>query len=320
VKISHIIGMICVAFMSILLIQGQETTPDATATLEINAANTDFVDAFLLVDNDSPFIGEPFTITIIVEVPNNVEIVDWPQFPEDNILEIINAQDIEIIENSNSTTFRQNLQAILWETGDYLTPELRVIYRINGSTRSADLVRSAFISVPSLFDSAADATLRPSVQPVDLPFIPRWLLVAGLALMSVITLTLARIIQSGRQHISRTLSGTPTQIAIAHLEDLKQQNLAAATLYPLVADHLRQYLQQHFAINAIELTTTELINTLNQNNLLAREQRQALRQLLEQADLVKFARFQPDNNATERLVNFAIKWLRDVGRDEEVAQ
>jgi hypothetical protein len=125
---------------------------------------------------------------------------------------------------------------------------------------------------------------------------------------------ISRLIQISKRQVTQVIATNPTQKTIAQLEDLKLQGLRPATIYQLVADNLRQYLQVQFEINAVEMTTVELLSALGPNPALSKEQKGRLKQILEQADLVKFARFQPDEVASTRLVNFAIKWLKEAGR------
>ena len=52
----------------------------------------------------------------------------------------------------------------------------------------------------------------------------------------------------------------------------------------------------------------------NRQNIFPKNHRRQLQGVLEQSDLVKFARFQPDKTSSTRLVNYAIKWLKETER------
>jgi hypothetical protein len=82
-------------------------------------------------------------------------------------------------------------------------------------------------------------------------------------------------------------------------------------LYPLVADHLRAYLQNRSGIIITDLTTQEIMSALKTQSSLSEASRRLLEQILEQADLVKFARFAPDDTQGTRYINAAIRWVRD---------
>jgi hypothetical protein len=281
-----------------------------TPTPAIDALNSSIVDAFYTVSNDTPALGERIFITLTVDTPIGAEILEFPELVGDDQLEILNISEVEEQTTDSRRTYRQETEAVLWEPGEYLSEEIIITYRL-GDREQAVPVRSFFAFVPSQIGPDSEATLRPSAPPIDLPYIPRWTYGAAITAVVAGTLLLARLIQSSKQDVVRLVVGSPTQIAIAQLEDMKLQDLPAAAVYPLVADNLREYLLQQFGIEATEMTTYEVIETLQKANLLTKEQRHGLRQLLEQADLVKFARFQPDNATGKRLINYAIKWLRE---------
>ncbi|MDQ7026085.1 MAG: hypothetical protein Q9P44_11050 [Anaerolineae bacterium] len=301
--------MILLFFALIPAVYAQDITP-ITPTPEIDALNSSIVDAFYTVDNDTPALGERIFITLTVDTPIDAELIEWPDLEGDEKLEILVIG--EVVEQTTETrkTYRQETEAVLWDTGEYLSEEIIITYRLGDRQQSVP-VRSFFAFVPSQIGEESDATLRPSAPPVDLPFIPRWTYGAAITAVIAGMFLLARLIQAGKEDMVRIVVGSPTQIAIAQLEDMKLQDLPAAAIYPLVADNMREYLQKQFGVEATEMTTIEVAEALQQTKLLTKNQRRGLQQLLEQADLVKFARFQPDNASGKRLINYAIKWLRE---------
>lgn len=305
-----------IVFILLLLIPvvSAQDTFTLTPTPEIDALNGSIVDAFYTIDNETPALGERILIRLTVDTPLDAELVGFPELQGDEQLEILNIG--EVVEQTSETrrTYRQDTEAVLWELGEYLSEEIVLNYRLGGEEFSVP-VRSFFAYVPSqIGENLSEATLRPSVPPVDLPYIPRWTYGAATAGIVVAALLLARLIQAGKRDIAKIVLGSPTQIAIAQLEDMKLQDLPAAAVYPLVADNLREYLHKQFGVEAVEMTTFEVVESLQRANLLTKDHRRGLQQLLEQADLVKFARFQPDNASGKRLINFAIKWLREAER------
>jgi len=85
----------------------------------------------------------------------------------------------------------------------------------------------------------------------------------------------------------------PDVIALAELDRIAAMNLAARgefkSHYTLVADTMRRYLEARFRIEAMDRTTFELMDALER-----REVRIAgLNALLEEADLIKFAKVTP---------------------------
>ena len=99
--------------------------------------------------------------------------------------------------------------------------------------------------------------------------------------------------------LSRSLALPPHELALMKLDTLRRRNLIAAGQikehYASLTDILREYLEKRFDIPALESTTPETMLALGSSsfpdNLLA-----PLQQLLEKADLAKFARIVPETD------------------------
>ena len=88
----------------------------------------------------------------------------------------------------------------------------------------------------------------------------------------------------------------PYEMAIAKLQQLKQEQLwengQEKAFYTELTDILREYLDRRFGINAMEMTTTQILNAIRNNEETAMTER-LMKSILEVADFVKFARVQP---------------------------
>ncbi len=288
---------------------------NATATPfvpPINAGQADIVNAYLTAANLSPLVGDIIEVHIIIEAPPGVQLANLPEFPADDIFAVLETGDITRETRADGVTvYSRILEMIIWLPGQHLTPEMPVTFTYNGVTMS-NPVKSLFFTVPSVLETAPDRSLRPFAPPIELPYIsPLWLIPLIVVLGSIVFI-LRRVLRRRNGRIAGIIGGTPAQIAIAELEDLKTQSLPVSTIYLLVADKLRGYLQVVHQINAAELTTAELNQLLKQHNSFPEPLRKGLQQVLEQADLVKFARFEPEPDAGVRLVNYAIRWLQAI--------
>jgi hypothetical protein len=85
-----------------------------------------------------------------------------------------------------------------------------------------------------------------------------------------------------------------------------------------VSDIVRTYIEQTMSINAMEMTTDAIlsaceIKALNQRNT------DELQELLERADLVKFAKFQPLANEHEASMKNAVSFVESTISQEAIA-
>jgi len=99
----------------------------------------------------------------------------------------------------------------------------------------------------------------------------------------------------------------PHVVALRELERIREEKpwLDSSKLkifYSDVSDTLREYIEERYAINAMEYTTDETLRSFKrQKNLLTEKSFSQLKDILTLADLVKFAKYQPladDHNLT----------------------
>jgi hypothetical protein len=113
---------------------------------------------------------------------------------------------------------------------------------------------------------------------------------------------------------------TPLQLTLAALARLRAAlPRTAAEIPPFyvdVAQVLRVWLESCFRVPATERTTEEFLAELEQGNLLTAAQRAALRQFLDQCDLVKFAAVLPESAVHERTLQTAEDLVQATARPE----
>lgn len=290
-------------------------TPDdvtATATqMGLQVQLTDDVVAQLAVNGDSVLIGEPFTLTLTVSTVPGISIDSWPELPNDPLVfEVLDATDIEETEANGRVAYQQDLIVTLWRPGLYLTPEIAVEYVRDDGQIGAVPLQSASINVESVLVNAVDPSLRPAAPPIDTPYIPPVVYVIAVLVIATILWIVLRILGGGLRQIRFVTQTTPLQRAIAGLADIEQQNLPPVAALPLAADILRRYLAERFSIPATEQTTAELLQSVAE--WMPSQRQRQLGQLLNQADLAKFAQHAPESDLTTKVTGFAIKWLRAV--------
>lgn len=79
----------------------------------------------------------------------------------------------------------------------------------------------------------------------------------------------------------------------------------------LVSDTLRQYLEERFEFRAPERTTEEFLHELRSTDRLTRDQKDSLGDFLQRCDLVKFARFEPNEPELRDLHGAALRLVEE---------
>lgn len=107
---------------------------------------------------------------------------------------------------------------------------------------------------------------------------------------------------------------SPYEVAINELSSLKEKDLCSSgqekEYYTILTDILRVYIQDRFGINALEMTTTQINRALS-NNPETRSHNNMMRQILEVADFVKFAKVRPMPEDNVRSFNMALQFVED---------
>lgn len=175
-------------------------------------------------------------------------------------------------------------------------------YAVGNDTAESDIVTLKVneVSLDSL------TTINPMEGAVREPskwydFIPDWLIWSLLGLFGVLLLIAAGIIiyryrRDGRVPWIAVKPIDPYVEAMAALDALKRRRLAESgndrEYYTALVDILRVYLYRRFGINAMEMSSTQILDTLKQNPE-TRDNQPRIKQILEVADFVKFARQRP---------------------------
>jgi hypothetical protein len=217
-------------------------------------------------------------------------------------------------EDGTVTAVRE-ASVTLWAPGDYQTPALAVRYReTDGQLREVP-VPPLTISVVSVLDEGE--TEKHDLKPqISLPRPPLWpWLLGGLLLAALLGaagwLLLARLRRRTAPASALTVpldTRPPEEIAYGELDRIAALDLPAQgemkRHYTLVTDCMRTYVQERYHIPALDRTTEELVSAFRRVRI-DRGHTSLLRELLTNADLVKFAQTRPPINQARAVVDQA---------------
>lgn len=142
-----------------------------------------------------------------------------------------------------------------------------------------------------------------------------WWLLAALAMFVLLSLLWRHI----HRRMTRIVAAPPVP---AHIR--ARQKLADALAYlgqpktfcTLVSDTARHYLEERFDFHAPERTTEEFLRELAGTKLLLPEQKESLGGFLESCDLVKFAKYEPQENELRGLHSAALRLIEETAPQE----
>jgi hypothetical protein len=105
----------------------------------------------------------------------------------------------------------------------------------------------------------------------------------------------------------------PRKKALQALKKLASENISSIDLfYVRLTSITRTYIEEQFHIKAPERTTQEFLKELSENNCFDNTTKKLLQQLLQDADMVKFARKKPTEEEKQQSLYSAKKFINSV--------
>ena len=265
------------------------------------------------VDSTNMVIGDKFQLHLKATYPKDVAL----QSIDLTDLKAVENIDIEAETDWDSTLVGQNvllqkdLTLQVWDSGYYWIPEIPFVVAKNGAS---NVYKTNQIPI-----SVASVILQDSVQLADikdivrekanwqdyLPFILAFLLI-GLAVLGY-------YLWKKRQEAIATppapeIKLPAHEIALNALTDLKGEKLwqqgAIKTYQSRLTYIIREYLENRYEIPALESTTDEILRSLKKVDF-DNSWKNKLQNILQVADLVKFAKAKPPADFHDKVLQEA---------------
>ena len=254
-----------------------------------------------VIDSIQIFVGQQAHVTLTATAKENAK-VEFPQFkPMEYItpgVEVLDRQELDQKAQDNGFVSRSMVYTMTsFDDTLYYIPPMTV--KIDGKPyKSKSLALKVLtIEVDTLH---AEKFFGPKdVQ--DSPFqwsdwsLPFWLSVLMLVLLAIAYYLYLRLRDNKPiiSHIRIVKRLLPHQKAMKEIEQIKADKMVSSEnskeYYTKLTDTLRKYIEERYGFNAMEMTSSEIIEKLmasqDQNAL------DELRQLFTTADLVKFAKY-----------------------------
>ena len=254
------------------------------------------------IDSAAILIGEQTVLhlTVTADQDRPVQVV----IPNDTLMagvEVLNLSkpDSTKIEN-NRMVIKQDVLITSFDSSLYLLPPLKVIDGTDTvySNQVALKVSTLPVNVenPEEFFDIKQVWKPPFVLADYYPIIIGILLVLLLAALAWYIWKRMRERKSLIPFKKEEPKLPPHEQAIKELDEIKQQKLwqqgRSKEYYTLITETLRRYMVDRFGINAMEMTSDEILALIKQTTE-AQSVYDNLRQILSLADFVKFAKMNP---------------------------
>lgn len=219
---------------------------------------------------------------------------------------------------NNRLQIKQDVLITSFDSGFYYIPPFK--YVLDEDTFATESLGLKIVPIDVAPEATAADTkdIKGVVNPpfVLWDFMPTWVWVLLLVcVLIVVTVILIRKFYKPKHVLaaeSEVEQIPPYQLAIQELQELRDSKLwqqgQEKQYYTRLVDILREYIDSRFAINAMEMTSAEIIRALKQNNDM-REVNSYLNDILSMADFVKFAKMRPLPDDNERVMRRAFDFV-----------
>ena len=266
------------------------------------------------INVDTILVGQPFDYQLSLTVPKDYN-VDWKRFGDtlSKSIEIIKEGELTTtpVENSDNVLMQQQLTMTTFDTGYVYVPEIDIYYSksLQDSVRYKlhTMEKELYVQTVAVDTTQAFLPINGVIkQHITAKEVLPW---AAIVLAVVGILYLIYYLQKHRKAKDKVVveKKKPTVPAIvtarAKLADMRNNeswnSLKIKDYYTDLTDIAREYLEGQFAIDAVEMTTDEImaeVNTLNLQDFV----KMKLQDTLITADLVKFAKANPSKDENEQ--------------------
>jgi hypothetical protein len=256
--------------------------------------------ASITVTPDTLSIGDRLTLTLEVRHSRSEEVRVESVSPASGDFELVEKGEITTAMEGDTALDSLTFTLTTYDTGQFALGPVNVALVRNG-TPDTLLVQAGEIFVQSLLEpDAKDLRDIKGMMPVPGRFRFLWIAIGSFLILAIAVLLLIR--RRRRSRASRPAGLVeplpPADVwARGELAKIERMELPARGKvkehYVLVSEVLRRYIFLRHGVETLERTTGELLSDLTTTGI-APLHREAYARILEEADLVKFAKWKPE--------------------------
>jgi len=288
-------------FIGLILIILSVNNPAQTISVGASTDTTDYL------------VGDFINYEIEVVTRKNVEVIS-PSLPDTlNQLELISREEPVTTEDEKLRTTIFKFILAGYDSVQAVIPSVAVEYRAADDTSFKKIISdSVVVNVHTVPVSTAEE-IKDVKSPLTIPY--DWRLLLLWLTIAIIVLILGNYLykkykrsKADQPIEKKVITVLPHVIAMNELEKLEKEQLwqkgFIKDYHSRITEIIRNYFEERFDLPAMELTTTETIQHLKSiketENIL-----NITNDFLSNADLVKFAKFQPLESVNEEMMKQA---------------
>lgn len=261
------------------------------------------------IDRDAVSLGSRVQLSLSVHHAPDTR-VDWPDAPNLGAFESLEIVVVEPRRVDGHLVSEARYTVLAFELGELELPSFEVVLgSVEGEPTAILKTDARTISVNSVgLDESGEirdisGPLALARDPLGMG--PRILLALGIALAIYILFRRYRSARTPEADLRDEISSMPHHVAYQALDRLEASGLLARgeikQYYIAASGIIRAYIAARFGIDAPEMASHETLNGLDAIGL-SLEERSGFESLFLESDLVKFAKYAPDEAACRALI------------------
>lgn len=290
-----------------------------------------------VLDTSKIRIGEQAKIDIYVTYNSRDKDIkiQWPSVGDTitEKIEVIAVSPIDttLPDKTNSTKIFQHQQILVsvYDSGFYALPPFKFI--INDDTLNPQFTNPLFLEVHTVPTDTSATKLKDIKPPFNEEFNWKWYsnyLYFGIGILVLIIAVILIIRYYAEKNKQINLEPEkpkipPHFIALAALEKIKADQIwrdgKAKEYYSSISETIRVYIEDRFNVHALESTTDEIM-TAFRSQVIDKDSKDKLQQLLTLSDLVKFAKMFPIEDEHNFTLQNAFDFVNGTKRDEAMPE
>lgn len=283
------------------------------------------VDAKL--DSASIFIGQRIGMTLEVsaDVKSTVELPEWDSLAQVAPgIEFVRAEqtDTSLLNDGKRMMLSRRYYFTSFDSALYLMPEMDV--KVDGKDYLSKKLALKVVTfdIDTLHADSIFGIKEELAPPFDWAEWREviWFCVLALVIGGLLGYVIYRL-KTNKPIIRRIRNKRRQpahQVAMQKIEQIKEEKIwqseDSKEYYTQLTDTLRNYIKERYGFNAMEMTSFEIIQKLQEVN--DEEAIQELRELFQTADLVKFAKYSTLINENDRNLVNAIEYINQTKLEE----
>lgn len=287
------------------------------------------------LDSTKIRIGEQVKLDLYVSYSakqNNLKI-QWPNIA-DTITDKIEVISVSVIDTtspdkSNPDIIQQHQQITIsaYDSGYFAIPGFK--FFINNDSTTAFYSQSLFLEVHTVPTDSSITKTKDIKPPFAEAFNWKWYskyFYWGFSLLVIIILIVLITIYFTKKNKIVVLKSEKPKIpahiiALQSLEKIKNEQIwkeeKTKEYYSSISDTIRLYIEERFKVNALESTTAEIMKAFR-SQVVDKESKDKLQQLLMLSDLVKFAKQFPIISEHTFTLQNAFDFVNETKREEKI--